>query len=123
MHELLGCSYLWGCFVYRKEYKTKDSRSTLWLDLRQIKGKVIHSSQFGNYEKKIFKKRLHSIHKVIKSMFSGKKVKKIKIKYLEFSVEDAFEKENNINYHEKCDSCIFPPRLAHHGRKRHIEMG
>lgn len=28
-------------------------------------------------------------------MFSGKKVKKIKIKYLEFPVEDAFEKENN----------------------------
>ena len=56
MHELLGCSYLWGCFVYRKEYKTKDSRSTLWLDLRQIKGKVIHSSQFGNYEKKNLKK-------------------------------------------------------------------
>lgn len=95
MHELLGCSYLWGCFVYRKEYKTKDSRSTLWLDLRQIKGKVIHSSQFGNYEKKNFKKRLHSIHKVIKSIFSGKKVKKIKIKYLECPVEDAFEKENN----------------------------
>ena len=60
-----------------------------------VKGKVIHSSQFGNYEKKNLKKRLHSIHKVIKSMFSGKKVKKIKIKYLEFPVEDAFEKENN----------------------------
>ena len=28
-------------------------------------------------------------------MFSGKKVKKIKIKYLEYPVEDAFEKENN----------------------------
>lgn len=60
----------------------------------KLRGKLFIRHNLETMKRKILK-NVFTRSTRLSNLFSGKKVKKIKIKYLEFPVEDAFEKENN----------------------------